>query len=72
VLPQWLQPIAWALPSSHVFEGMRAVMIENVFRSDLLLSAMGLNAIYILAGAATFLAAHRAARRGGLLLQVGE
>jgi ABC-2 type transport system permease protein len=72
VLPQWLQPIAWALPSSYVFEGMRAVMIDGVFRGDLLLRAMSLNAIYILAGAATFLAAHRSARRRGLLLQIGE
>ena len=24
VLPAWLQAIAWALPSAHVFEGMRA------------------------------------------------
>jgi ABC-2 type transport system permease protein len=71
-LTQWLQPVAWALPSSYVFEGMRAVMIDDVFRSDLLLDAMILNAVYILAGAATFLAAHRAARRRGLLLQIGE
>jgi ABC-2 type transport system permease protein len=24
-LPGWLQPVAWALPSAYVFEGMRAV-----------------------------------------------
>ncbi|MGH8726685.1 MAG: ABC transporter permease [Burkholderiales bacterium] len=72
VLPEWLQPIAWALPSSYVFEGMRAVMIEGLFRGDLLLRAIGLNAIYIVAGAAVFLAAHHAARRRGLLLQIGE
>ena len=72
VLPQWLQPIAWALPSSYVFEGMRAVMIDGVFRGDLLLRALGLNVLYIAAGAATFLAAFRAARMRGLLLQIGE
>ena len=27
VLPDWLQYVAWLLPSSHVFEGMRAVML---------------------------------------------
>lgn len=72
VLPQWLQPIAWALPSSYVFEGMRAVMIDGVFRGDLLLRALGLNVLYIAAGAATFLAAFRAARMRGLLLHIGE
>ena len=36
VLPGWLQPIAWSLPSSYVFEGMRAVLFENRFRLDLL------------------------------------
>ena len=72
VLPQWLQVIAWALPSSYVFEGMRAVLIDQIFRADLLFRAVLLNAVYILAGAAVFLAAHRVARRRGLLLQIGE
>ena len=28
-LPGWLQPVAWVLPSSYVFEGMRAVLLEQ-------------------------------------------
>ena len=40
VLPHWLQYVAWLLPSSHVFEGMRAVLIEHTFRPDLLLNAL--------------------------------
>lgn len=31
VLPDWLRPLALALPSSHVFEGMRAVVRDHVF-----------------------------------------
>ena len=33
VLPVWLQWAAWLLPPTYVFEGMRALMIDKVFRS---------------------------------------
>ncbi len=72
VLPGWLQGVAYVLPSSHVFEGMRAVLIEQVFRTDLFLTAVGLNVIYLLIGMGTFFAAFQAARRRGLLLHIGE
>jgi ABC-2 type transport system permease protein len=72
VLPEWLQPVAYALPSSHVFEGMRAVLVEDRFRIELLFRAAALNAFYVAAGIATFLAAFRAARSRGLLLHIGE
>src|ERR1700737_4807950 len=32
VLPAFMQPIAWALPPTYVFEGMRALLIEHTFR----------------------------------------
>ena len=72
VLPEWLQPLAKALPSTHVFEGMRAVMIEHAFRYDLLANAVGLNILYLLAGGAVFLTAFHSARKRDLLLHVGE
>ncbi|MSO89172.1 MAG: ABC transporter permease [Rhodospirillaceae bacterium] len=72
VLPPWLQYVAWALPSSHVFEGMRAVMFEGVFRYDLLAMAVALNLFYIALGAGAFLYAFRLARIRGLLLKSGE
>lgn len=71
-LPQWLQPIAWALPSASVFEGMRAVLADGVFRTDLFVSAMLLNLVYMAAGLAIFLYIFRVARIRGLLLKVGE
>ena len=40
-LPVWLQPAAWALPPTYVFEGMRALLIEHTFRADLMLEALG-------------------------------
>jgi len=71
-LPGWAQPIAWALPTSYVFEGMRAVMFDGVFRTDLLLYAMGLNALYLAIGFATFMWVFNRTRELGLLLQSGE
>src|SRR5438552_5512697 len=34
VLPSWLAYVAYALPSAHVFEGMRGVLLGGVFRWD--------------------------------------
>ena len=72
VLPQWLQYLAWALPSAHVFEGMRAVMFDQVFRLDHFLAAAGLDVVYLLMGGVVFLYAFRRARHRGALLQMGE
>lgn len=72
VLPEWLQFVARSIPSSHVFEGMRAIMIDGTFRWDLLVNALLLNGVYILVGIGLFLAAFRSARKRGLLLQIGE
>ena len=44
-LPVWLQPVAWVLPPTYVFEGMRALLIHKVFRGDLMLDALALNAV---------------------------
>jgi ABC-2 type transport system permease protein len=71
-LPDFLQAFAAILPSSHVFEGMRAVIIEHTVRYDLLLNAVGLNLLYLVTGVLVFLLAFRAARVRGLLLNVGE
>ncbi|MCK6452948.1 MAG: ABC transporter permease [Alphaproteobacteria bacterium] len=72
ILPPWLQAVGWALPSAHVFEGMRAVLFEQSFRLDHLAWAAGLNLVYMAFGVAAFLFAVRVARRRGLLLQMGE
>ena len=40
VLPGWLQPVAWLLPPTYVFEGMRALLIDHAFRADLMLWAL--------------------------------
>ena len=72
VLPEWLQTVAFLLPSSHVFEGMRAVMIDHEFRTDLLINAALLNVVFLAAGMTVFLSVFRIARKRGLLLNIGE
>jgi ABC-2 type transport system permease protein len=72
VLPGWLQVVAWLLPPTYVFEGMRSLLIEQVFRPDLMLEALGLNAILFTAGAMAFLALLKSSRRNGSLMQTGE
>ena len=71
-LPSWLQPVAWLLPSSHVFEGMRAVLLEHTFRGDFMLYAVLLNGLYLSIGIGVFLYTFQIARRQGLLFQLGE
>jgi ABC-2 type transport system permease protein len=72
VLPSWLQVFAWMLPPTYVFEGMRALLIDKVFRADLMLQALALNAVFFSAGVAAFLVLLKSARREGTLLQGGD
>ena len=72
VLPGWLQVIANALPSAHVFEGMRALLLDGVFRWDHFWWALGLDGVYLALGVVLFRAAIHHAREHGTLLQMGE
>jgi ABC-2 type transport system permease protein len=72
VLPHWLQYVAWALPPTYVFEGMRALLMDHVFRTDLMLEALAINVVLFIASFAIFLVLLRSARRHGSLIQGGE
>jgi len=72
VLPHWLQYVAWALPPTYVFEGMRALLIDRAFRGDLMVDALLINGVLFIASFAIFLVLLRSARRHGSLLQGGE
>ena len=72
VLPTWLQYVAWALPPTYVFEGMRALLIDHVFRADLMVDALLINAVLFIVSFAIFLGLLNSARRAGSLLQGGE
>jgi ABC-2 type transport system permease protein len=71
-LPGFIRPVALALPSSHVFEGMRAVLADGVVRWDHLAWAVGLNVVWMIAALLVFSAQFRHARQGGALLNIGE
>jgi ABC-2 type transport system permease protein len=72
VLPGWLQTVALALPPTHVFEGMRSILLHHTFDAPQLWWALALNALYLLAGYATFSWFLASARVNGTLLQLGE
>ncbi|HZQ13364.1 MAG TPA: ABC transporter permease [Pseudolabrys sp.] len=72
VLPAWLQYVAWSLPPTYVFEGMRALLIDHVFRADLMLEALAFNVVLFAAASYAFLRLLQSARVQGTLLQTGE
>jgi ABC-2 type transport system permease protein len=72
VLPHWLQYVAWSLPPTYVFEGMRALLIDHVFRADLMLQAFAFNAVLFAAASFAFMKLLQSAREQGSLLQTGE
>ncbi|ETR77522.1 ABC transporter [Afipia sp. P52-10] len=72
VLPVWLQWVAWLLPPTYVFEGMRALMIDKVFRTDLMIEALAINAVLFAAAIVAFVALLNSARKHGKLIQSGE
>ena len=72
ILPEWLQPISAALPPSYIFDGMRAILLDETLRPDLLLVAAVLNVIWLGLGITAFLRFYDAARDRGAILQLGE
>jgi ABC-2 type transport system permease protein len=72
VLPSWLQVVALALPPTHVFEGMRSILLHNTFDPKELWWALSLNAVYLLVGYIVFSRFLASARVNGTLLKLGE
>lgn len=72
ILPAWLQPLSWALPSSYVFEGMREILRDHRVPYGLMWQGGLLDVLYLVAGILAFLGFFRAARERGLLLKTGE
>jgi len=71
ILPAAVRPIALALPSAHVFEGMRAAMAGTI-AGDQLAWATGLNALWLAAAMLLFTWQFRSARVRGALISIGE
>lgn len=71
-LPPVIQCLSLALPSTHVFEGMRTVLFDGRVPWDQLATAAILNLLYLVLAALYFLRAFRNARARGALLNAGE
>jgi ABC-2 type transport system permease protein len=72
VLPGWLQVIALSLPPTHVFEGMRSILLHHTFDPKELWWALSLNAVYLFVGYLTFSRFLASARVNGTLLRLSE
>jgi ABC-2 type transport system permease protein len=71
-LPGWLQPLSLALPPTHVFEGMRAILLHGTFDAARMGCALALNAVLLSIGFASFRWFLASARVNGSLSQIGE
>ena len=72
VLPSWAQLIAQCLPSTYVFEGLRAVLREEPVVWTLWPTILGLNLFYFALGSAVFVWMFRRARATGRLGRLGQ
>ncbi len=71
-LPPLLQKIAYFIPSSHVFEGMRILIDKKTLSINHLAIASVLNLIYLTLSTLFFLRIYRTAQIQGILPKIGE
>jgi ABC-2 type transport system permease protein len=72
ILPPALQWVAWSLPPTYVFEGLRAILIDHVFRFDLMLWALAINLVLLSIATVVFLKLVDSAKNVGSLMAIGE
>ncbi len=72
VLPASVRPLAFVLPASHVFEGMRTLLQTGTIAWAQLAWATGLNLLWLGAAGLLFMVQFRVARERGALLTIGE
>jgi ABC-2 type transport system permease protein len=71
-LPHFVRILALCLPTTHVFEGMRAGLIGGVMAWDQLAWAFGIDLVWLAVGFALFVREFRLARISGALVSIGE
>jgi ABC-2 type transport system permease protein len=67
VLPEAMQKVAWVIPCTYVFEGMREVMRSGTIPWDNLAWAIALNIVYLIAAMCLLIRMFNLARDRGLL-----
>lgn len=70
ILPHFLQPVAFLLPITHVFEGMRAVLLNNQLPLPTLLTAVILNAVWFTVAVTLFFRMFERVREKGQLMRL--
>ncbi|HSX11888.1 MAG TPA: hypothetical protein VLF61_00155, partial [Rhabdochlamydiaceae bacterium] len=66
VLPDWAKSIAYCLPMTYIFEGMRKVLFENVFSMQMFLTSIGMNLVYLVLAMVFFKVMFEKSRNKGL------
>jgi len=69
VLPSWMQPVAYALPTSYIFEGMRKVLSEGVMDNSFVVIASILNLLYLTLSIMLFKNFFRGAQKSGAIVK---
>ncbi|MBI2314823.1 hypothetical protein HYU93_02075 [Candidatus Daviesbacteria bacterium] len=70
ILPPLFQKIAWFIPISHVFEGMRYTLKTGQFDNSSFWTALFLNAVYLAASFIFFAFILKIALRSGRLVKL--
>jgi ABC-2 type transport system permease protein len=65
-LPGWAQKIAWCVPTTYIFEGMRKVLIGKEFPWGYFLLSLGWHALYFVLALALFHRMFEKSRKKGL------
>lgn len=65
-LPEWGQKIAWCLPTTYVFEGMRDILAYGKFPLEKFCISFGLNILYFILATALFKFMFEKSRAKGL------
>ncbi len=72
ILPSWLQFLANGLPLVHIFEEMRNILINDIFKISSIFIAFIISLIYFVLGVIIFYIAYFGARKRGTLINMGE
>ena len=72
VLPVPMQVISWLLPSTHVFEGMRAILLDGAVHWGHLAIGVALNIVWFGGAVLLFARQFHQARVKGAMLSIGE
>ncbi len=66
ILPEWAQIIAWSLPTTYIFEGMREILSKGIFPTSYFLISSILSLLYLSLAFAFFIKMFKKSLEKGL------